>query len=134
MNRILYLLALCSFNVSAQSREISIHSTTAIGPNSRYEIVQSTLAARWTFRLDKVCGNISQLVLNKDEELVWQAMPILGQPRCTADGKIRYQIFTSGLAARHTFLINTDLGKTWQLQGVKDKDGNEFSAWVGLEN
>jgi hypothetical protein len=60
-------------------------------------------------------------------------MYILGLPKCNADGKVRYQLFTSGLAARHTLLMNTDTGKTWQIQSSKDKDGSEFTAWVPFE-
>ncbi len=121
-------------NSHAQSKDVNIHTSTTSGNNSRYEIIQSTLAARWTFRVDKVCGNISQMVLNKDEELIWQQMVILGLPKCTQDGKNRYQVFTSGIATRHTFLMNTESGKTWQVRSMKDKDGDEFSAWFAIEN
>ena len=119
--------------VWSQSKEINIHSSTTLGSQSRYEIVQSTLAARWTFRLDKVCGNIGQLVTTKNDGVTWQSMLIVGLPKCQSDSKIRYQLFTSGLAARHTFLLNTENGKTWQIRTIKDNQDTESSAWFPFD-
>lgn len=118
---------------SAQSKDISVHSTTTAGPQSRYEIVQSTLAARWTFRLDKVCGAIGQIASTPNDGVIWELMFVSGLPRCSNDGKVRYQIFTSGLAARHTFLINTETGKSWQVRTSKDVRGVETTAWFPFE-
>lgn len=130
MQKNLFLvLAMIANPVFAQSKEVSIHASTTAGNQSRYEVVQSTLAARWTFRLDKVCGNIGQLVSTQSEGVTWEPMPVLGLPKCVADGKNRYQLFLSGLAARHTFLLNTESGKTWQIRSVKDNQGVDSSAW-----
>jgi hypothetical protein len=118
----------------AQQKDVNIHTSSTIGGQSRYEIVQSTLAARWTFKVDRVCGTIRQLVITKTDELTWEMMAILELPKCVADGKIRYQVFSSGLAARHTFLINTDTGKTWQIKSTKDTQGNELLMWFPFEN
>jgi len=65
--------------------------------------------------------------------MTFEKMDIISLPKCTADGKIRYQLFTSGLAARLTFLLNTDSGKAWQLQSWEDKDGVEHFAWVPFD-
>lgn len=111
----------------------AIHISSSLGSQARFEIIQSTLAARWTFRLDRVCGNISQIVIAQSENMTFERMLVFGLPKCVPDGKIRYQIFTSGLAARHTYLLNTDTGKAWQIQSNKDKDGNEFFAWVPFD-
>jgi len=54
-------------NSFAQIRDPVVHSSTTIGQQARYEIVQSTLAARWTFRVDRVCGNIVQLAATSSE-------------------------------------------------------------------
>jgi len=126
-------LLFCSINCFAQTRDPIAYSSTTIGQQARYEIVQSTLAARWTFRVDRVCGNIGQLVTTSSEGVTWEPMFVSGLPRCTADGKIRWQLFTSGLAARHTFLMNTETGKTWQVQTGKDSKGGEFTAWFPFE-
>jgi hypothetical protein len=39
-------------------------------------------------------------------------------------------LFTSGLAARHTFLLDSDTGKTWVVvvSKRKDKEGNELEV------
>lgn len=117
----------------AQNRDSVTHNSTSVGNQARYEIVQSSLAARWTFRLDRVCGVVSQVVISKTENMTFEQMIVSGLPRCVPDGKIRYQLFTSGLAARHTYLLNTESGKAWQMQAVKDKDGNDFHAWFAFD-
>jgi hypothetical protein len=129
----IFYSALASSAVIAQEKDIRIHSSTTIGSQSRYEIVQSTLAARWTFRLDKVCGNVGQLVKTKNEGVAWEPMLVMGLPKCQADGKSRYQLFTSGLAARHTFLLNTENGKTWQVRNTSDDQDAESLAWFPFD-
>lgn len=89
--------------------------TTTAPPGARFEVVQSGLAARWTFRLDRYCGRVHQLVKTKDDDVAWDPMQVVGLPACSTDGRPYYQIFTSGLAARHTFLINTITGRSWVL-------------------
>ena len=96
-------------------------------------MVQSSLAAKWTFRLDKVCGNVSQLVSTTKDAMTWESMGIVSAVKCNNDGKNRFQIFTSGLAARHTFLMNTENGKTWILTSYTNKEGNEFNGWSIFE-
>ena len=127
-------VSLISMLCQAQPRDPVSHNSSTVGGQARYEIVQSALAARWTFRLDRVCGNVSQVVLTKSETMTFENMLILGLPKCNPDGKIRYQLFTSGIAARHTYLLNTDTGKAWQVQLLKDKEGNDFSAWVAFDD
>jgi hypothetical protein len=97
---------------------------------SRYEIIQSQLAAKWTFKIDKYCGNISQLVKDKDDDVTWDAMPVLHLPKCTNDSRVHFQLFTSGLAARHTFMLNVDTGRTWVLTTSKDEKLGDITGWV----
>lgn len=97
---------------------------------SRYEIVQSQLAAKWTFRIDKYCGRISQLVKTKDDDVTWEAMPVLHLPKCTNDPRVHFQIFSSGLAARHTYLLNVDTGRTWVLSTSKDEKFGDITGWT----
>jgi len=127
----------CTFFINltfAQDNNVTIHSSSSVSSQSRYEVIQSTLAAIWTFRLDRVCGQISQLVSTKNEGTAWQSMKIDGIPKCNFDGKNRYQLFTSGLAARHTFLINTETGKSWVLRTYTDNQaGEKSSAWFQFE-
>ena len=130
---IVLILSLVAEYAFSQARDVKVHQSSTPGSLSRYEIVQSTLAARWTFRLDKVCGNVGLLVSSSSDGVTWEPMLVVDQPACVPDAKIRYQLFTSGLAARHTFLINTDTGKSWQIRSVKDSQGTESSAWFPFD-
>lgn len=99
--------------------------------NARFEVIQSPLAARWTFRLDRYAGHVWQLVKTKEDEMTWEETPVLGISR-TAASRPHFQIFTSGLAARQTFLVDADTGNTWQLVSEKrrSKDGAEYDNIV----
>ena len=57
-------------------------------------------------------------------------MEIMDLPIIFRPSKPRYQIFTSGLAARHTFLLDTEFGKTWVLvHGTRQRpDGSEYQV------
>ena len=71
---ILVSILLLAPSAFAQNKEPNIHSSTTLGSQSRFEIVQSTLAAKWTFRVDKSCGYVTQMVVTKDDGLAWQPM------------------------------------------------------------
>jgi hypothetical protein len=122
------------FGLNLRAQEPSdIHQHTVAPTNARFEIVQSELAAKWTFRLDRFTGHVAQLTHNKDDEDMWEEMRVIGIPYIASPTRARFQIFTSGLAARHTFLIDTDTGKTWVIVTSKGKneDGTEYdvSLW-----
>ena len=120
--------------IATETQEIPIppHSSSTLAPNARYEIVQSHLAAKWTFRLDRVCGFVSQLVKMRDGGTAWEAMPIRKLPNCVDDSARHYQLFSSSLAAGYTFLMNTDTGTTWVL--TTDNNGkNESTLWELFE-
>jgi hypothetical protein len=103
-----------------------------VSPNGRFEIVQSHLAAKWTFRLDRICGSVSQLVGTRNNGTAWEMMLIEKLPTCTNDGKTHYQLFSSSLAARHTFLMNTDTGISWVLTTRTYRDGSEV-VWARFD-
>lgn len=134
MNKFLtaLLIGLISLGAQADDRQTPSHQSTSAIQGSRYELVQSQLAARWTFRLDRYTGRVYQLVLTKDDENHWDEMLVVGLPKGSA-AKARFQMFTSGLAARHTFLLDTETGKTWTIVSgtIKRKDGGEqeFVSW-----
>ena len=100
----------------AQSHGASESSTAPV--DARFEVVSSPLAAKWTFRLDRVTGHVGQLVTTNSGDATWEEMPVLGLPPVQTNGRPRFQIFNSGLAARWTFLIDTLTGRTWQLEEV----------------
>lgn len=109
------------------------HQLTTTPPGARFEVMQSTLAARWTFRLDRYTGRVWQLVKTKDDDNAWEEMRIIDRPQVQSPSRARFQLFTSGLAARHTFLLDGDTGRTWLVVTgkSKDKDGveTEYHAW-----
>lgn len=135
---LILILIVISNTLHAQNMPSDVHQYTNIAPEGRYEIVQSELAAKWTFRLDRYTGDVSQLVTTSDGSDAWEFMIIIGKPNITPPYKPRFQIFTSGLAARHTFLIDNDTGRTWVLSSIKDKDKNgktyELTVWDPFES
>jgi hypothetical protein len=116
-------LALCGNVIGAQ--QISeFHQMTASPPNARFQIVQSDIAAKWTFRLDRFTGQVDQLVRTNQGDSAWEGMPVKALPTVLSPAKAHFQLFTSGIAARHTFLLDTDTGKTWSLvTTTKKQDG-----------
>ena len=109
-------------------QQSDLHQQTTTPPNARFEILQSELAARWTFRLDRFTGRVAQLVKAGDDKNAWEEMEVIGLPALSQASRPRFQLFTSGIAARYTFLIDNDTGKTWVV--VTDKrtrsDGSEY--------
>ena len=61
-------------------------------------------------------------------------MPIVGLPASSQATRPKYQIFTSGLAAKFTFLMDTDTGRTWVLTTNKRNtaQGEEYGypSWA----
>ena len=100
-----------------QGTFIQKHEETAPPIEARFEIIQSSFIAKMTLRLDRYNGNTDQMISRVDSTTGWQQ--IQRRPHRDADtriaGRANYQIFTSGIAARYTFLINTTTGATWQL-------------------
>jgi hypothetical protein len=125
-------LVLCG-NVVAAQQISDLHQMTTSPPNARFQIVQSELAAKWTFRLDRFTGQVDQLVLTKQGDNAWESMPVQDLPAVLPSAKARFQLFTSGIAAKHTFLLDTETGKTWTLtKAVRKQDGvpdEEYSVW-----
>lgn len=99
----------------AQSDVNNIHQMTTTPPDARFEIIQSQLAAIWTFRLDRYTGNVHQLVETQSGGNAWEQMIVQGLPKIPTPSKPRFIVFTSGLAARHTFLMDSNTGQTWIL-------------------
>ena len=135
MKRSALAIALFAINTVAAGQDYPspAHQQTTTNPGSRFELIQSPLAAKWTFRLDRFTGRVWQLVKTKDDDSTWEDMPVIGLPKLQSATRARFQLFTSGLAARHTFLLDSDTGKTWIVVTGKgkNKDGSEFdyNAW-----
>jgi hypothetical protein len=135
--RIIILVFVSAFLgiASAQESASDIHQQTTPPPGARFEVIQSQLAAKWTFRLDRFTGHVAQLVKKtKTNDNKWEEMEILDLPLSSQANRPKFQIFTSGLAAKFTFLIDTDTGQTWVLVTSKEKDSNgeeyESNSWA----
>jgi hypothetical protein len=98
----------------AQDLPNNVHQFTTPPPNARFEIVQSELTVKWTYLLDRFTGEVYQLVVKGDGSLAWDSMIVDPIPQFNAkQPHPRFQIFTSGLAAKNTFLLDTYSGFTW---------------------
>lgn len=126
------LILVAARSANAQGADPSPSQTSAPA-TSRFEIIQSPLAAKWTFLLDKYTGRVQQLLKTKDDGTAWESMIAVGLPKATLESKVRYQIFTSGLAARHTFLLNVETGQSWVLTTFKDDKLGDVTGWSPFE-
>lgn len=138
MRRVLIPLVLSILSAHCLAQEMKPgHQLTAPVPNAKFEILQSPLAARWTFRVDRFTGRVWQLVKTQADDNMWEEMPVEALPKSSTSAKPRFQLFSSGLAARHTFLLDTETGKTWVVVTGKRKrqDGSEYdvNSWQLVE-
>jgi hypothetical protein len=135
---ILAVVAITAASASAEAQEVSQHQQTTTPPNARFEVLSSQLVARLTFRLDRFTGRIAQLVKTKDDDNTWEQMEVVGLPNVAQPSRARFQLFTSGIAARYTFLIDTDTGDSWVIVTSKRRapDGTEYeiTRWVPFAN
>ena len=127
--KILLLSVLVFFSSLTFAQGITVKPNFQTEPpqNSRFEMIQSGIGARFTYRLDKFTGRVWQYVKGANDEDGWQEMII--SPKPTASSKPKFQIYLSGIGARYSFLIDNDNGNTWVIVAIKLKDGSDGSAW-----
>lgn len=68
------LIVICAYQLWSQ--EVSRHQFSSIPDTSRYEIVQSEMGVRYTFKIDKYKGEVFQLVKSLNDDLVWESLGI----------------------------------------------------------
>ena len=125
------MFVLLTLALPLPGQESPIHNQTTAPADARFEIVQSQTAAKWTFRLDRYTGRIWQLTRTPSGGNVWQEMEVRQAETAPENGRPRFQVFLSGLAARHSFLIDTENGHTWFLATLVDDHGKEQeSVWT----
>lgn len=102
---------------SVRAQTARNEARTSVPADARFEIVQSNIAVKFTVRLDKFLGNVHMLVEDDEGSLVWERVDRESYPKgeIMFPGRVNYQIFTSGLAIKSTFLININTGATWVL-------------------
>jgi len=113
------------------------HHQTSSPDDARYEITQSGVGVRWTFRLDRYSGMVDLMVSTTDDQLTWQPMPVLGLEPDPKANKPRFVIFISGHGARYTFLMDIRTGDTWILTRdielpISDDETVSLDGWVPL--
>ena len=109
---------------------------TVAPENARYAVVQSTLAARYVFKLDRYTGRVWQLATGEDGSSEWREIEVLGLLPQKVPESPRYQISVSGVG-KWKFLLDTVTGKTWMLtdivSDVKDDGRLPGAAWVPVD-
>jgi hypothetical protein len=125
-------------SVGIRAQETQQHQQTTTPPNARFEVLSSSLAARFTFRLDRFTGHVAQLVKTNDDDDAWEEMDVVGLPTTVRPDRARFQLFSSGIAARYTFLIDTDTGHSWVIatssRVASDGTKSEVTIWVPFAN
>jgi len=108
-----------------KTQKISLKSTFP-----RYQIVQSTIAARGTYKVDTYEGKVYQLVVDRNNNETWELLRRIGNYNddYKVNGQRNYEIFLSTIAMRFTYLININTGATWQLVKDPDTEENFFSS------
>jgi hypothetical protein len=86
--------------------------------------VQSTLNVLQTFKLDKQSGNVQLLVKKLNGSDGWEDLEVEGLKASSPKGN-HFQIFISGLAAKFTFLLDTDTGTCWHFVYTEDEKTKE---------
>lgn len=122
----LFLILVCT--AAGQSPQMVSRQATTPPPDSRFEIFQSELAPAWTFKLDRVTGNVDQLASAKAGTLVWTKMRVLPHPRAVNTAKPHFQIVVVNTPAKAILLLDTESGATWQLIARENS-----SVWQPLE-
>ena len=105
-------VVLTSASLAAQERPAS--TSSAVPDTVRYQVVQSPMLAKLTFRLDRFTGDTWQFVEKAGGGFTWQRIQRIDVANDTkVNGKVNYQIFLSGILAQVTVLINTNTGASW---------------------
>ena len=120
-----------SVGALAQSNDVSIHESTTKPADGRFEVIQSPLAAKWTFRLDRYTGRVDKMVRTLFGDMAWESMSVVDLPDAASANSPRFVLFSSSIAARHTFLVDSLTGKTWLLSSLPTENSEEEQiGWV----
>ena len=117
------LVAFALFLTLALFGQEPTHTVFTVPPaNARFQIVQSEMTAKGTFKLDRFTGRVWQL-LGTPEGNIWSAMVVQGiGVKGVESTAPRYQLFTSGLAYKFTYLLDTLNGTYWELVGSESSN------------
>jgi len=128
MKKIGFIICFIILKSSAFAQEKSSNQSTSLC-GGHWEFFISDIAVKYTFKVDKFTGNVYQFVQREDKTYTWQ---LIERETSNIDvqkqDSINYQLFSSGLGIRFTFLLNTNSGLTWKL--VKDENDVYFFSKV----
>jgi len=117
----------------AQDESGKYPTLTSAIPGARFEIVQSSIIARETFKLDRVTGRVWQLAKNPKDVILWEETSVRSRPSIAPMAtSVRFQIFLSGIAARYAFLIDSLTGNVWQLTRLTSEGEPDELAWIPM--
>ena len=124
---VVFVLTLALTAMGQNPLPVQRESTTRL-TDARFEIFQSDVSMIGTLRLDRVTGNVDQLVSSKSGNLVWAKMRVLPHPQALNMTKPHYEIVVVGLPSQVLLLLDTESGATWQLNSKEN-----VSVWQPIE-
>ncbi len=76
MKKSILLILLTVWFYQVRSQDVYKHQFSSTPDISRYEIVQSEMGVRYTFKIDKYRGEVFQLVKGLNDKLTWESLGI----------------------------------------------------------
>jgi hypothetical protein len=124
LTQVLVALVLATgFGVSTVSAQelppVIPHQVTRMPENARFAILQSQITGKGTYLLDGYLGKVWEAASSSQSgPMIWQDLEVKHQDLDTRqeDNRVNYVLFSSGIAVKFTFLVNTRTGASWQLQ------------------
>ena len=131
IRQIVFALGLSLVPVLAFAQDATRPSASTTVPSyGRYEIVQSPLVASLTIRLDRFTGSTWQFVTTKNGDFAWQLLPRVGaDAQKLIQGRVNYQLFTSGIVVKVTILMNVNTGQSWYIA----EDSKKGELWAPMQ-
>ena len=133
MNRILVLICFVMVSLCGYAQMEHRPSVSTSQTGGRFEIIQSPIARKLTFRLDKFTGDVYQLILDKYDKPMWNKISNFWVSKLVDDSKkannIRFQLFMSGKALADCFLLDIETGITFILS-EDTESGELFFAYM----
>lgn len=109
------LLLMLPYSLNGQDLQSVQKQTSTLPSDARYEIVQSGIGSQWTFKLDRITGNVERLASTESGNLVWIKTRVLPHPKAVNSAKPHYQIVVASQPPYVALLLDTESGATWQL-------------------
>lgn len=96
--------------------------------HGRYEYIESTIARKGSFLIDKYEGRVWKVVRSSeyaDNQMLQEVY--IDKPADSPSDSIRYQLYMGGMMFRDCFLVNIYTGEVWVYTRQRDTDYCYFS-------